>query len=178
MAQQSARSRSPAPAGASASQLRLAPLRRDAPGRRPRTHGALPVLDTVKARDAAFEAADRDLYAASSVAPHMSRVKLIRKAMALWGWSPWPPSAAKVRALGAVLKEGGCISAASYFSAYRVTAERRGMPFDDPSVRALKGYMRSAERGMGPGQQAVGLPLVRLGDLPRGSKAWVPLGPT
>ena len=83
-----------------------------------------------------------------------------------------------MRALGAVLKEGGCISAASYFPAYRVTAERRGLPFDDPSVRALKDYMRSAERGMGPGQQAVGLPLVRLGVLPRGSKAWVPLGPT
>ena len=115
MAQQSARSRSPAPAGASASQLGWAPLRRDAPGRRPRTRGAFPVLYTVEARDAALEAADRDIYAASSVAPHASRVNMIHKAMALWGWSPWPPSAAKVRALGAVLKEGGCISAASYF---------------------------------------------------------------
>ena len=128
MAQQSARSRSPAPAGASASQLGWAPLRRDAPGRRPRTQGAFPVLDTVEARDAALEAADRDIYSAGSVAPHAPRVKLIRKAMALWGWSPWPLSAAKDRALGAMLKVGGYISAAAYFSAYRVTAVRRGSP--------------------------------------------------
>ena len=131
MAQHSAHSRSPAPAGASASQLGWAPLRRDAPGRRPRTRGSFPVLDTEEARNAALAAADRDIYAASSIAPHESRVKLVYKAMALWGWYPWPPTAAKVRALGAVLKEGGYISAAAYFSAYRVTAERRGLSFDD-----------------------------------------------
>ena len=159
MAQQSTRSRSPAPAGSAASQLGWAPLRRDAPGRRPRTRGAFPALDTVEACDAALEAADRDIYAASSIAPHESRVKLIHKAMALWVWSPWPPSAAKVRALGTVLKEGDYISAAAYFSAYRVTAERRGMSFDDPSVRALKGYKRSAEKGDGSRPASHGTPI-------------------
>ena len=97
--------------------------------------------------------------------------------MALGGWSPWPPTAAKVRALGAVLKDGGYISAATYFLAYRVTAERRGMSFDDPSVRALKDYKRSALRGMGPGQQAMELPFERLGDLPKGSKVFGAFGP-
>ena len=51
------------------------------------------------------------------------------------------------------------------------------MSFDDPAVRALKDYKHSAERGMGPGQQAMGLPFERLGELPKGSKVWVPLGP-
>ena len=174
MAQQLPRSRSPAPAGAAASQLGWAPLRRDAPGRRPRTRGSFPVLDTEEARNAALAAADRDIYAASSIAPHESRVRLVYKAMALWGWSPWPPSAPKIRALGAVLKEGGYISAAAYFSAYRVTAERRGLSFDDPCERALKDYKRSAERGMGPGQQAMDLPFERLGELPKGFRGWVP----
>ena len=72
MAQQPTRSRSPAPAEAAASQLGWAPLRRDAPGRRPRTRGAFPVLDTVEARNAALEVADRDIYAASSI-PRMNR---------------------------------------------------------------------------------------------------------
>ena len=49
----------------------LAPLRRDAPGRRPRARGAFPVFDIAEARDAALEAADRDIYAASSVAPRI-----------------------------------------------------------------------------------------------------------
>ena len=107
MAQQSARSRTPAPARPSASQLGWAPLRRDAPGRRARTRGSFPNLATEEARDAALEAADRDIYAASSTAPYASRIKLLHKALALWDWKPLPPSAAKVRALGAVLKEGG-----------------------------------------------------------------------
>ena len=81
----------------------------------------------MEARDAALEAADRDIYAASSIAPHESRVRIIHKAMGLWGWSPWPPTAAKVRALGAVLKKGNYISAAAHFSAYKVTAERMGL---------------------------------------------------
>ena len=168
MAQQATRSRSPAPAGSSASQLGWAPLRRDAPGRRARARGSFPMLATEEARDAALEAADRDIYAASSTAPYASRVKFLHKALALWKWTPLPPSAAKVRALGAVLKEGRYISAAAYLSTYRTWAERRGMSFDDPALRAIKDYKRSAERGMGPGQQAMGLPFERLDKLPKG----------
>ena len=71
----------------------------------------------------------------------------------------------------------GYISAAAHLSAYRTWAERRDTSFDDPAIRTLKDYKRSAERGMGPGQQSMGLPFERLGELPKGSKAWVPLGP-
>ena len=106
MVQQATRSRSPVPAGASASQLGSPPLRRDAPGRRARTRGSFPNLATEEAREATLEAADRDIYAARSTAPYTSRIKLLHKALALWKWTPLPPSAAKVRALGAVLKEG------------------------------------------------------------------------
>ena len=63
-------------------------------------------MDTEEARGAALEAADRDIYAASSTAPYASRIKLLHKALALCEWKPLPPSAAEVRALGAVLKDG------------------------------------------------------------------------
>ena len=51
------------------------------------------------------------------------------------------------------------------------------MSFDDPAVRALKDYKRSAERGMGPGQQAMGLPFERLDDLPQGQQSLGAVGP-
>ena len=171
------RSRSAGGRGGGASRGGWAPLRADAPGRLPRSVGSYPDLSTEAARDAALAAADSDIYAASSGPPVASRIRFIHRALAEWGWTAWPPSYEKIRALGAVLKAGGYRSAAHYLSQYKVSGERRGYHFDGPLLRALADYKRSCERGMGPPVPAKALPCERLHELAGEFKPWVSGGP-
>ena len=120
------RSRSARGRGGGASRGGWAPLRAGAPGRLPRSVGSYPDLSTEAARDAALAAADSDIYAASCGPPVASRIRFIHRALAEWGWTAWPPSYEKIRALGAVLMAGGYRSAAHYLSQYKVSGERRG----------------------------------------------------
>ena len=67
-------------------------MRADAPGRVRRARGKFPVLATHAQREAALAAVREGRYAASARAGVKSHRKLVRKALALWGMVPYPPT--------------------------------------------------------------------------------------
>ena len=124
-----------------------------------------------------MKAVKADVYAASSKAGVKSRRKMLKKALGLWGQTPYPPTVVKITRVGAVLKEGHYRSASSYLGQYRADAERDGHEITGPMTRAIKDMTTSCERGLGPGVQSMGLPMARLTGLPRCREPWVKNGP-
>ena len=91
--------------------------------------------------------------------------RTIEAALAKWGLVPLPPTADKLLALGAALKAGAYSAAENYLGHYRVRAERAGHVFPPDLQRLLHDITRSCKRGRGGPIKALGLPLLRLGDL-------------
>ena len=54
-----------------------------------------------------------DVYAPGGQRQLDSKMKTIIIALRQWSFDPWPPSAAKVHALGASLKSGGYLAASN-----------------------------------------------------------------
>ena len=152
-------------------------LRSGAPGRLDRQLARLPAVLSESDRVAALEALDRDILAESTHRSNEARLRTISSALSLWGMPMWPPTAASWKALAATLKAGRYASAALYFSAYRVAAERRGYVLDDLCIRSIKDYTRSCLRGIGEPCRPRALPFHQLGRLPAGRAAWVSGGP-
>eukprot|EP00971_Amphidinium_carterae_P180386 3577830-Amphidinium_carterae.1 len=67
---------------------------------------------------------ERDFYAASSIKPHLSRVKFVRSTLQKWGEDFPPISVRGVMCLGATLKAGGYRSAKLYLSTARVESQK------------------------------------------------------
>ena len=107
----------------------------------------------------------RDLYAPSSARSMDHKWTTFRRALAMWGLEPLPPSAEAIVALGAALKKGSYQSADSYLSLYRVRAEREGFTLDAAMNRLIKDTVRSCNRGRGGPVRPMGLPFDRLGEL-------------
>ena len=142
-----------------------------------RTRGKFPILSTAAARAAAVAAVLKDTYAASSIAGVKSRRKFLRKALDQWEQTPFPPTIEKIVRVAAVLKYGKYRSASSYLGQYRADAEREGHEITGPMRRMLTDMSTSCERGQGPGIKAMGLPMNRLTELPKGREPWVKGGP-
>ena len=106
-----------------------------------------------------------------------AKMHTVQTALLQWNLELWPPTVAKVHALGAMLKLGGFRSSANYLYAYRTEADRHGCPFGPCENRALRDAIRSCERGQGAAKQAAPLPTERLRELPGGRDPWVPMGP-
>ena len=171
-AKRGARSRSHPRAGAG-----WAPLRADAPGRLPRRRGAFPDLETAEARRLAVQELEADYYAASTIPGVKTRINFLYKALGKWGQEPWPPTAEKIKRVGAALKKGHYRSGDHYLSQYRVSSEQRGFEWTGPFERAQKDAARACGRGIGPGMKSLGLPLDRLRELPGSPRPWVQGGP-
>ena len=168
----SARERSRSP-----SRGALPGLRRGAPGRLDRQLAGLPAVLSFDDRRLALEALDRDILAESTHRSNEARLRTVENALRLWGIPMWPPTAASWKALAATLKQGRYASAALYFSAYRVAAERRGYLLDELAVRSIRDYTRSCTRGLGEPSRPRALPFADLHRLPHGRSAWVTSGP-
>ena len=164
------RSRSPGRAA-------LPGLRRGAPGRLDRQFASLPSVLSAEARTAALDALDKDILAESTQRSNEARLRTIANALRLWGIPMWPPTAASWKALAATLKLGRYSSAALYFSAYRVAAERRGFVLDELAIRSIRDYTRSCTRGLGEPSRPRPLPFDMLCRLPPSRAAWVSSGP-
>ena len=117
-----------------------------------------------------------DVYAPGGQRQLDSKLKTIVAALRRWSFDPWPPTAAKIHALGATLKSGGYLAAPNYLYSYKVVAERLGYSFDPPLQRALKDSVRSCERGVGGARQALPLDMDRLHLLPGDRTPWSPGG--
>ena len=78
-----------------------------------------------------------DFYAPSTKESVAAKWRTVTKMLELQGMSPFPPTVARIHALGVALKYGKYKSAASYFSQYRVECERRGFHVNGPSVTPL-----------------------------------------
>ena len=171
-----ARSRSPRPTRGAGWDFR--PLRRDAPGRLTASRGSLPDLSSSVEREAAVDDLVTDVYAASSRPKQMTMWRLVVKALAKWHLTPFPPTREKIIALGAALKAGRYASAENYLSHYRVSCEREDSGYGAALQRLHLDVVRSCRRGLGAPCRALGLPLLRLGELlsPLGDP-WVPGGP-
>ena len=96
----------PSASGAASSKA-CAPLRKDAPGRRPYARGALPALSTEADRRAALKELEDDFFAASARKPMESRLNTIERALGWWDMSLLSITRASILALGATLKKGG-----------------------------------------------------------------------
>ena len=118
-----------------------------------------------------------DFHAPSTRDSVAAKWKTILKMLELQGLSPFPPSVAKVHALGVALKFGRYRSAAGYLSQYRVECERRGFFVDQLMQRAIRDSTRSCLRGLGGPVRALPLPFDRLRLLPGSRAPWSPLGP-
>ena len=120
----------------------------------------------------ALELLERDSLAASSRGALEAKLRTLHRALVPWGITPFPPTRAVLRALGATLKRGGYRSAASYLYLYKTESQRRGFAWTDVLQRLMKDAIRSCERGMGPGIVAKPLPLHHLHLLPPGEAPW------
>ena len=155
-----------------------APLREDAPGRRPPSRGKLPQFSSDVERNKAVDTLIKDFYAPSSQRSMSFKWVTITRALSMWGLSPLPPTPAAVVALAAALKRGQYQSAESYLSLYRVRAEREGYNFDAALNRLMKDAARSCARGRGGPVRPLGLPFLRLGELlGEGDRPWNSEGP-
>ena len=120
----------------------------------------------------------RGLYAPSSARPMDHKWNTIRRALAMWGLEPLPPTSSAIVALGAALKKGSYQSADSYLSLFRVRAEREGYVLDAAMLRLIKDTVRSCNRGRGTPIRPMGLLFDRLGELLRvGDSEWAAEGP-
>ena len=135
-------------------------------------------MDEVE-KKSAMDALVEDFYAASSAPSVAAKWKTVVKALALYDFTPFPPTPSKILALGAVLKAGGYRSAEAYLQSYRTAADRAEHPFGGAEVRAMRDAARSCKRGLGGPVRARPLPFERLGDdaLPNDEKPWCPRGP-
>ena len=118
-----------------------------------------------------------DIYAAGGQSQTESKLRTVTSALAQWSFAPWPPTPAKIHALGASLKAGHYLASANYLSTYKVVAERLGYDFGSTLQRALKDAVRSCERGQGAARQSLPLPMELLHLLPGDRKPWTPGGP-
>ena len=153
------------------------PLRPDAPERRPRQHGLARWPECRADRAAAWKDFEENTYAASSRAPLRAKLRSIEAALAAWGADPLPPTAVKIRMLGASLRYGAYRAASSYLSAYKLAAQRLGYDFTPDMLVALADAGRSCNRGLGAPTKAKPLPLELLWTLPGAREAWAPSGP-
>ena len=125
-----ARSRTPTPSstnlGASSKappsqRVDLPPLRKDAPGRVATNRGSLPNWESVEHQRQALERLHTYVHASSSRPTHESHLNTMATALRVW-FSLFPPSPAKIMALGATFKEGGYRSSGNFFTSYRTEA--------------------------------------------------------
>ena len=180
------RSRSPPPASSSLGatskaspplRSELPPLRSDAPGRAAPTKGVLPHWDGAEHQSRAMAKFRADMHAASSKPTHESHLNTMTKALQAWGFSLFPPTPAKILALGATFKEGGYRSAGNFFTSYRTEAQRHGYEITGVMHRHFEDSKRSCNRGLGGPIRARPLPLDRLHLLPFGPDPVVAGGP-
>ena len=71
------------------------------------------------------------------------------KALQAWGFSLFPPTPAKILALGATFKEGGYRSTPNFFTSYRTEAQRQGFEITGVLHRHFEDAKRSCNRGLG-----------------------------
>jgi hypothetical protein len=90
------------------------PLRRDLPSKKARSRGALPAATTAEERELAMADLKKDVYSSKGWAVTDAKLNAIQTALAQWGFDLWPPTPAKVSALGSMLKLGKYLSAANY----------------------------------------------------------------
>ena len=119
----------------------------------------------------------KDMHAASSKPTHESHLNTMTKALQVWGFSLFPPTPAKILALGATFKEGGYRSTPNFFTSYRTEAQRQGFEITGVLHRHFEDSKRSCNRGLGGPVRARPLPFDRLHLLPFGPEPVVPGGP-
>jgi hypothetical protein len=130
----------------------------------------------------ALQVFEADIYASSTVPVVRAKLKTVVAALAMWGDPPFPITAEKVKHLGSVLKAGCYKSAATYFSVWRVSAERgvgghEAQELSPVITRAFTDAVRSCTRGLGGPIKAFALPFTRLGLLPGSRTPWSTNGP-
>ena len=117
------------------------------------------------------------IYATGGQAQMQAKLKTITAALQQWGFDLWPPTPAKVHALGATLEAGGYLASANYPSAFKVVAGRLGFVSSPSLQRSLRDAVRSCERGQSAARQALPLPMDMLHLLPGDRKPWTAGGP-
>ena len=127
----------------------LPPLRKDAPGRRAPSKGMLPKWESVEHQHQALARLQSDVHASSSKPTHESHLCTMAKALRAWGFSLFPPTPAKILALGATFKEGGYRSSSNFFTSYRTEAQRQGFELTGVLHRHFEDSKQSCN--MGPG---------------------------
>ena len=155
----------------------LAPLRRDAPGRKASGSSKLPEWRDADHRAEALSRFRSERQATTTADSHSSILNTIGKALVPWGLTAFPMTLETIECLGASLKEGAYQSSENYFSAYRTEAVRRGQAVDQSMDRALVDAKRSCKRGMGGKIKARPLPFLHLERLALDRKAWIEGGP-
>ena len=139
--------------------------------------GSLPNWESVEHQRQALERLQKDVHASSSRPTHESHLNTMATALRVWGFSLFPPSPAKIMALGATFKEGGYRSSGNFFTSYRTEAQRHGHEITGVLHRHFEDCKRSCNRGMGGPTRARPLPFDRLHLLPFGHDPVVPGGP-
>jgi len=147
-------------------------LRANAPERRPRLIGRVPLLETAEQRDEVVTDALASIYAPTTLASNDARWRTISRILAKFGLEVFPPSVEKVVALGAALRAGSFRSAPGYLSLYRVTSVRQGFGLDGSTEQALRDMKRACSRGLGAPIRARALPLDLLSGLPGDVEPW------
>ena len=118
------------------------------------------------------------VYAASSRRKQTTFANTITRALEKWGLDPLPPTKDKLTFLGSALKAGNYGTADQYLNFYKLWSEREGHPFEKPLLRIYLDTVRSCKRGVGGSVRALGLPLMKLGDLdPSADDPWLRGGP-
>ena len=139
--------------------------------------GALPELSAQAARDAAWSTFVAEVYADSSRASILARLRTIEAILRQWSEVPLPPTVKKVLYIGASLKAGGYRSSAAYFSAYRQSCRRLGYSVGPEIEAAISDAVRSCMRGIGGSVRARALPFDDLHLLPGCRDPWIAGGP-
>ena len=135
------------------------------------------MLDTAPAQQDALAQFDQDVLATTTRRSEDAKTRTLQNMCRQWGLDLLPLTRAKMRIVGASLKAGGYRSASQYLYLAKKLHERDDHAFGPDLHQALAEARRSCERGMGPSHRMEGLPLDRLGHLPREETLLVPGGP-
>ena len=138
--------------------------------------GGFPVFPLASDMEEAAEQFFLDMHAPSNRHVVNAKLNTVRNTLLLWHVPLFPPTVAKLNAIGVVLKAGKYKSAETYYSVYRGACERSGFAFDSTMTRAVKDGVRSVTRGLGGPSRAMALPFDKLHLLP-GSGPWCSKGP-
>ena len=135
----------------------IAPARVGGPGRKAYSRGSKRRVQAVESSDncvkQAIQVYEREKFANSSKASHLSHLRWWIERCRKRKCSPWPLTVQKIQYVAALLKNSRYRSAGQYLSAFKRHHIKLGHSWSDALNLEFTDAMRSCKRGLGPPKQ-------------------------